>query len=622
MNSVNRSRELRIVTILFADIAGFTRLTEEREPEEVTEILEDCFSHIDKVVVENGGIIDKHEGDRVMAIFGLPVARKTDIKRALRAALQLINKIDKFSKERGLDIGLHIGISAGRVLCGEIGSPYKKEYTVIGDPVNVAARLTDKTPKNKIYVSEEIYNASFEEFDFREVEKITFYGKTKPVKVYELLEEKSIPKKFFVDREQELSRMRLALKNLISGRSQIITIIGEPGIGKSTLVEEFFKKVKKEVLTITGEVRAFDNIQTFSPIIDFLHAVIGENTEKIKKILKKDWKDVLPYILLFKGEEIPKEMQTKIRYLSPESKKLKIFLSLSKIFEELSKTKPVLFFIRDFHDADSGTVDFISFLLKDIERMRVMLLFELRKETDKMIGRFLSELRNKYKDILTEIELTPLSLEYSFELIKKRAPEIEKNLAQKIIEKSKGNPLFIEEMTKAGLTEFPVSLQSVIMARIDRLEKNTREILEIASLIGEQFDSRILERIVGSSERVKRCLNFAEYTEFIQQISEIEYRFKHDLVKEVLERRILKKRKMELHREIAEAMREVYAYEIENHYEKLAYHYAESGDYRRAADYLELAGDKLAGIDQSTTAITYYEKALKLMEGKKCEKRG
>ncbi len=613
MESSESSKELRTVTILFADISGFTKLAEKLEPEEAAEILEEIFSLIDRIVVDYGGRIDKHEGDRVMVTFGLPVARADDMKRALNSSLKIKKEIEDFSNKRGVEIGVHIGINAGKVLCGEIGSNYKKEFTVIGDAVNIAARLTEMAPKNSIYLSEVIFKALKDSFNFKEVGSTYLKGREKPIKIYELLSEKIEIQKIFVNRERELLRLKNALNKLKSGDSQFVIIIGEPGIGKSALIEKFLEN--NDLIKVKGEIKSYGRGKTFAPLQDFINSIMGDNIEsKVKEIFGDRWRDILPYILFFAGKEIPEGLQMKIKYLPPESKRLKVFLSLRDLFIELSKEKPIVFAISDFHEADEGTISFLKLLIRDLKRMRVMLIFETRREMSKDVEDFLNMLRLSYRDYLTEIELMPLSPQCSIELIRKRAPHLTESSIEMIIKKAKGNPLFIEELTKGEWKEIPLTLQAVVMARIDRIEKEIAKILEIASLIGEQFDVRIIEKITGSYEEVKKAMDYAQYAELIQKETKTKYRFKHEIIKDVLESRILKRRKRELHFKIAEAIKSLFYHELEKYYEMLAYHYAESGDYRKAADYLEMAADNLAEINQSETAINYYEKALKLIE--------
>ncbi|MGH2521335.1 MAG: adenylate/guanylate cyclase domain-containing protein, partial [Anaerolineales bacterium] len=259
--------ERKQVTVLFADISGFTALSEQLDPEEVTALTNEALKELAEAVYQYEGYIDKFIGDAIMAVFGAPVVHEDDPERALRAALAMRDRLEHFN-ERWVDrlgaigpLSLHIGVNTGPVIAGNVGSDLRLSYTVMGDTVNTASRLEAAAHPGQVLVSRDTYRLTQEAFTFLALDPITVKGKREPLTVFELQRAKLHPGKrrglkglasALVGREREMGQLRAVLAELEARRGRIVTITGEAGIGKSRLMAEWRAEIGERALWLEG----------------------------------------------------------------------------------------------------------------------------------------------------------------------------------------------------------------------------------------------------------------------------------------------------------------------------------------------------------------------------------
>src|SRR5438552_13701478 len=258
--------ERKLVTIVFADVSGFTALSETLDPEKVRELINACFDWLVPVVPQYDGTIDKFIGDEIMALFGAPVAHEDDPERALRAALDMMDAIVAFNHANGTELGLHIGINTGLVVAGEIGGRDRRDYSVMGNAVNLAARLEDASPVGEIFVGPATYRQTQRLFDFEPVAPLKLKGKEAPVDVRRLLRAKAVPKPMraieglrapLIGRDDEIDEIRKAIADLERGRGSMLAILGEAGLGKSRLIAETRALLPANVTWAEGRALSF-----------------------------------------------------------------------------------------------------------------------------------------------------------------------------------------------------------------------------------------------------------------------------------------------------------------------------------------------------------------------------
>ena len=276
--------ERRQATIVFADISGFTSMSEKLDAEEITSVMNRCFSMLGEIISRNGGIIDKFIGDCVMILFGVPAAIEDAPQRAINTSIEMRDSLYQFNNKNSFKIPLdiHIGINTGEVVAGEIGSKDKREYTVMGDSVNIASRLKDVSERGQILVGQSTYLFTKDTYDYIELPLVSLKGKEKPVASYKLQSTNVVMRKEkfekfriitseMVGRQAELDKLELQVIEVINGKGSIVSIIGEAGIGKSRLVAELKEKDEiGRVILLEGRATSIGRNLGFHPIIEIL----------------------------------------------------------------------------------------------------------------------------------------------------------------------------------------------------------------------------------------------------------------------------------------------------------------------------------------------------------------
>lgn len=625
--------EKKQVTVLFADISGFTQMSENMEAEDVSKIINDCFQDISDIIVSLGGTIDKFIGDCIMALFGVPISIEHASNKALEAALQIREIIDEFNKKHNLKnrLDIHIGINSGEVIAGFLGSSHKKEFTVIGDPVNVASRLEDLSTPGQILVGEETYNLSKEYFLFQEHKKIKLKGKKNLVRIFELSGKNITTHETtyltpFIGRVKEVNRIELIIMKLLNGEGAVLNIVGEAGIGKTRLLKEIMSEtfinrcsIIKGVCLSYGVNLIYyllgDLIRNWSGIIDSDSQ--QEQRHKLRNsVLKGEVESISENLTLFfalLSLKLTVEEEEFIKAINAAS-----FASiLKKCFKDLIRSivekRALIVIIEDAHWIDNSSLEIL------------LNLFNLSKEFPVT---FINIMRPDYKDTTerileihsTSIQLEPLTKDetklFASEIGKRI--EGENSLMLELIEKTKGNPFFIEEVM-FSLDDYnkevsiPVSVKEVILSRIDVLDNNTKETLRIASVMGQIFWKNIIEFLINDRDQVDHNMLILENHKMILKNREStykEYIFRHALAQEIIYDSLLRDHKANLHIKIAQAIEELFNERDSEFYGLLAYHYAKGGRDTLAMNYMIKAGLAAQNLSASAEALNYFQSAL------------
>ncbi len=661
--NIVKENERRQVTIMFADISGFTAMSEKMDPEDMTLIMNDCFEMMGSVVKRYGGTIDKFIGDCMMVIFGVPAAVEDAPQKAVNTAIEIRNAFNKWNREKNLSIPLdiHIGINTGTVLAGTIGTEEKKEYTVMGDAVNLASRLKDVSEKGQIYVGPLTYRHTENDFDYKQLEPILLKGKKKPVPLYELLSTKArlertrsgFERKIYsemIGRDKELDKLKLHILKAINGEGSIVNIVGETGIGKSRLIAELKKgNAIKKVIYLEGRALSIGKNLNFHPIIDILRhwAKITEADTTLKSINKlenairsidpKDTGEILPFIATLMGISLKGKYAKRIEGIEGEALEKLILKSLRQLIVKATEYDPIVLVIDDLHWADLTSIEFLESLYRLAENNRILFINVLRPNYEDTGERILKTIRERCKEYHSEIYLEPLDENQCEVLINnllkiKSLPVHIRNLITKRVE---GNPLFIEEVVRSFIDDgivknkdgkfevtdkiemviIPDTIQDVLMSRIDKLNEQTRSLLKIASVIGRNFFYRILVEVAKTTEKIDEKLEYLKEIQLIRQRSsviELEYLFKHALAQEVTYESILFKTRKELHLQTANAIGSVFSERLHEFYGMLALHYSKGEDLEKAEEYLIKAGEEALKAAASSEAINYFQEALNL----------
>jgi class 3 adenylate cyclase/tetratricopeptide (TPR) repeat protein len=656
--------ERREVTVVFADISGFTALSERLDPEDVASLVNDCLKELVLAVYQYEGVVDKFVGDSIMAVFGAPVALEDDADRALRAALSMRERLQGFNRrwiERlGQPLDLHIGINTGMVIAGNVGSDLRMSYTVIGDTVNTAARLQDAAKAGQVFVSRSTYRLTRGAFAFQALDSIQVKGKRDPLQVYELLHAKVQPDKArgveglaspLVGRDRERKVLVKCLEELKRGRGQTVMILGEAGIGKSRLIAEVRQREGRDLTWLEGRSFAFSRALSYGPFLDLLRryaSIADEDSEaearsslraRLEEIFPGE-KEVYPVLAQLLSMRLDPEEAAIVGAMAGEAFRARLFAILEGFLLRLAAEKPVGLVLEDLHWADQSSIDLVSYLLSLAARAPVAIVM-LGRPRGESPGNWekLAPTIEGFRDRFTEISLQPLSEESSHHLVKGllSGSVLPEKLGQVILDKAEGNPFFVEEVLRSliergvltredtgwnvtGLVQtiqVPDTLQGVLLSRLDRLPEQTKRVVQKAAVIGRIFLYRVLDHMARGETGLETQVMLLEDAELVRErsrIPEIEYIFHHALTQEVAYQTLLAPARKQLHQKVGEAMEAIFTQRIEEFTGLLAYHYFRGEAWEKALEYSARAAGAAVQLYAYAEAREHYRRALEALK--------
>ncbi|MBT3311625.1 MAG: AAA family ATPase [Desulfobacterales bacterium] len=658
-----REAERRMVTVLFADISGFTAMSEKLDPEEVGTLMNNCYLMMDDVFEKYGATVDKYIGDCVMVTFGAPNAVENAPQKAINTAIEIRNKLQQFNRMNtfSIPLNIHIGVNTGPVFAGKIGGKVKKEYTVIGDAVNIASRLESVSEPGQILVGQSTFHSTEDFFKYKKTKPLELKGKTEQIDVYELLSVKEIKNistsgftgmihSKIVGRDKELNILKNNLKRVIAGDGNIVNIIGEAGIGKSRLLSEIKNfNIAGKVVFREGRGVAMGKNLGFHPFVDLMRSWAGikeQDTEifafrkleeTIKDIYPENIDDILPYISILLGIKLTDKYEERMSHIDVNAKKTLILSSVRELLLYASLQKPLVIIMEDLHWADNSSIELLETIFRLVETHRILFVNLFRPGYNHSSDHIVNTVGERYYECSTQINLFPLDEIESRDLVNNflDVHSLPHKIRENILLKAGGNPFFIEEvvrslidvgavLSKNGTYQttnlinsvvIPHTINDVLMSRIDHLDEKTRNLVMIASVIGRNFFHRILVEAIKSSSDIDSSLKYLKEIQFIfkqNRMDEVEYIFKHALAQEVAYESILHQKKKELHLVTASAIEKIFHDRIHDFYGMLAYHYSCGNDPDKTEEYMLKAGDEALMAAASSEAFTFYKQALKI----------
>jgi class 3 adenylate cyclase/tetratricopeptide (TPR) repeat protein len=641
--------ERRQVTVLFADLAGFTTLAEQLDPEEVHQIIDHCFELITAEVHRFEGTINQYTGDGVMSLFGAPIAHEDGPRRAVHAALGIQRALREYGQElqaeRGFTLQMRIGINTGPVVVGKIGDDLRMDYTAVGDTTNLAARLQQNARPGSVVISEATHKLVAGFFEILDLGEILVKGRA-PARAFEVLRPRGRQARLdvarergltpLVGRERELAALLDRFREVKTGRGQVVFIAGEAGIGKSRLVLECRRALAEAGEAVTwleGRCISFGQSIPFLPLIDQLRENFRiEEFDGEPEIIAK-----VEHGMRRMGE-LEAHIPT-IRYLlavdpgdpevaamDPSARRKKLFDAALALPVRGAHLRPLVLVFEDLHWVDTSTEEYLGVLMDTVAGVPLMLLLTYRVGYTPPFGS---------RSFHTTLTLRNLSEVESLAMAGRvlRSEQFPEELRTTLMTKAEGVPLFIEEVTKTlldlgvlrqenggyrmvkGLAEVnvPDTIQAIIMARLDRLGENGKRTVQLASVIGRQFLVRLLERISGLTGELEGLLRELKALEIVYEqglLPEPAYVFKHAVIQDVAYQSLLVQRRKELHQAIGYAIEELYPDRLAEHYEELAHHFAQGEAWQKAMLYSALAGDRAVHAFANAEAQKHYARAL------------
>jgi len=652
--------ERRLVTVMFADISGFTALADTLDPEAVRDLINACFEILVPIVEKYGGTVDKFIGDEIMALFGAPVTHENDPERALRAALEMMDALAEFNAERATTLGLHFGINSGLVIAGGIGVRGQQEYSVMGDAVNLASRLEDVSERGEILVGLDTQRLIEPLFEFEPLAPVQVKGKTEPVPVYRLLAAKSIPGKGrgiaglqspLVGREAEFRALREAVARLQGGEGGIVTLVGEAGLGKSRLVAELrnSQSAIHNSRWVEGRCLSYGGSIAYLFWLDVLRGLLGVTAEeppvavrdalreRVQGLCPERFDDVYPYLGRLMSLPLEAEYEAALRDLEGESLKSGVFHAVETLVESAAREQPLVVICEDLHWADPTSLELLEQLLSLTEHAPLLLLCVFRPEKEHSCWRIRETAAPRYRHRYTDLWLKPLSAVESRTLVGNllRVEDLPQELRERILDHAEGNPFYVEEIIRSLMDSgavvrdaatgywyatrdvtdiaIPDTLQGVLMARIDHLQEETKRVLQLAAVIGRIFFYRVLAAIAREERELDGHLLTLQREELIRErarMPELEYIFKHQLTQEAAYNGLLRKERRVFHRQVAEALERLFPDRLEEQVGLLAHHWERAEEPEKATEYLLRAGDQARLAYAHQEAIDYYRRAL------------
>src|SRR5208337_3797151 len=611
------------------------------------------------------GYVDKFLGDSVMAVFGAPIAHEDDAERALRTALKMRERIERFNRSRmaklAEPLSLHVGVNTGMVVAGNVGSDLRISYTVLGDTVNTASRLEGASKAGQILVSRDTYRLAREAFTFLAVEPIRVKGKREPLTVYELHRPRLSPGKSrglhdlsyaFVGREHDMAQLKDIFAGLKAGRGQTVVVSGEAGIGKSRLLTELKRDImsREEVYWLEGRCLAYTGSVPYGPFLDLIRNHSGIRDEQSEEAARRrldlavsqffpadaEAKAIIANMMLL---QLSSEEIDLLKGIQGELLRRRIFGLMASFFTKLAEEHPTMLVIEDSHWADTTSLELIEHLIPLTERLPLAIICVSRTETTETSDgwvRLATKLRESYADGFTNIALKPLSELGSIEMVERllSLESLPVSLKELISGRAEGNPFFVEELIRTLIERgalaqsedggweatpliesvtVPDTLQGLLMSRLDRLPPETKWLAQQASVIGRIFLYRVLLHMAERKTGVDDDLSCLETNELIRERArhpELEYMFRHALTQETAYQSLLAARRKELHCKTAKAMEELFSDRIAEFSTVIGEHFLRGEAWERAYEYLIRAGDTATRLAALAEARLHYARAL------------
>ena len=636
--------ERKQVTVLFCDLPDSVGLARRLGPERMHVLLNRFFELALHAVHRYGGTVNQFLGDGLMALFGAPLAHEDHARRGVLAAQELHDSLQQhqedfrylqgqLSHEAPHQLQVRMGLHTGTVVVGSIGDNLRMDYTAVGDTTNLAARFQQLAEPGAILISDTTAKLVQDEVRVDALGPVYVKGITDPVRVYKVIgwgpRRSALAMRLarilsrFVGRERELRTLHEILGQVERGQGMVVGVVAEPGMGKSRLLYEFLQSLaEKDMAYLTGHCVSYGSMMPYLPVLDMLRQQCGITegdspeavVERVEQYLQHSGLTSaadLAYVLHLLGVKNGTEH---LALLASETVKSRTFDCLWHILRARSKQQPLILVVEDLHWVDQSSQDFLTMLVENLPGNAILLLASYRPGYQPpWIG----------KSYVTQMALpclTPLdSLNVVYSVLQQET--LPQALAQMILARADGNPLFLEELTRAlmehgsvlGDAPVPDTIQGVLMARIDRLPDAPKRLLQAAAVLGRTFAAPLLRAIWEEPEDIERCLGELKRLEFLYEENrggEAVYVFRHALTQDVAYDSLLTRRRQHLHAAAAHALEHVHAERLEEAYDRLAYHYSKAEDVAKAIMYLSLFADKVAREHAHVEAILALRGAL------------
>jgi class 3 adenylate cyclase/predicted ATPase len=644
--------ERKTVTALFADIKGSMDLMEDLDPEEARAIVDPAIKLMIDAAHRYDGYVVQSTGDGIFALFGAPLAHEDHPQRALYTALRMQEEVKRYAEklraEKGVNLQVRVGVNTGEVVVRSIKTDETHtEYTPIGHSTSLASRLQTLANPGSIAISEAVRKLVEGYFALKPLGPARIKGVSEPVNVYEVTGLGPLRTRLqrsagrgltkFVGRAREMEALKHAAEQARSGHGQIAAAMAEAGVGKSRLFFEFKATSQSGWMVLETFSVSHGKASAYFPVLDLLHGyfrIAAEDDARTRRekvngrivTLDPTLEDTRPYLFgllgIVEGDDPLSQMDGQV-------KRRRTLDAIKRILLRESINQPLMVIFEDLHWIDDETQAFLNLLAESIANAKILLLVNYRPEYSHQWNS---------KTYYTQLRLDPLGKDSAEEMLSALLGDNAELVPLKrvIIEKTEGNPFFMEETVQVLLDEgalvrngvthltrpiselkIPPTVQGILAARIDRLPHDAKDLLQTLSVVGREFPMSLIRMVLPKSdEELNRMLNELQLGEFIYEqpaLGDTEYVFKHALTQEVSYNSVLLERRKQLHERIGAAIEALYANSIEDHLDVLAHHYSRSGDVPKALEYHERSGRQALQRSAYTDAMRVLTAALELL---------
>jgi predicted ATPase/class 3 adenylate cyclase len=654
MTSRTLEAERRQLTVMFCDLVDSTKLSSQLDPEEYRKVVRAYQAICTEVIRRYDGHVAQLLGDGLLVYFGYPQAHEDDAQRAVRAGLGILTAMgalnSRLQQDKGIQLAIRVGIHTGLVVVGEMGGEGRYESLALGEVPNVCSRIQGLAEPDTIIISSDTYRLIQGYFECQDLGAQALRGVTEPIHVYQVLRESGATSRLdvaqprgltpLVGRESEVALLVERWEQAKAGHGQVVLLSGEAGIGKSRLVQVLKEHVAQEP-HVRWECRSAEYSQNTAlfPLTDLFQRLLRfqtENTpdEKLGKLeqalsqfrlpLEESVQLFAPLLLL----PIPEDRYPLLN-VSPQRQRRKTLETIVAILLELAAQQPVLFIVEDLHWTDPTTLELMSLLLDQTPTASLLVLLTCRPHFQPAWH---------HRSYITEMTLNHLSHAQVEQLVNRMTDgkTFPQEVLQRILTKTDGVPLFVEELTKAILESgqlketdghyalagsirtltIPATLQDSLMARLDRLV-TAKGIAQLAAVIGRQFAYPLLQMVSQVDEiTLQRELGRLVEAELLYQRGlppQATYVFKHALIQDTAYESLLRSTRQAYHRRIADVLAERFPETTENQPELLAHHYTEAGLHKQAVDYWSKAGQKATQRSAYVEAVNHMTQGLAML---------
>jgi predicted ATPase/class 3 adenylate cyclase len=643
--------ERKYVTVLVSDLSNYTALSRQLDPEEIREILNRIYGEISKIVAGYGGFIEKFLGDAVMAVFGVTKSQEDDPIRAIRAAREIHHQINEFTANFedliGRPLTMHSGINTGLVVTDAL--PFQNgSHGLSGATPNLAVHLSGLAKPGEILVGPETHRLARRYFNFDLSISVEVKGTAKKVQVFRVSSAIDRPRKIhrfhglraeLIGRTMELGLLSDAVQKLGAKKGSIFTICGNAGTGKSRLIDGFKATLNLDkIFWLEGQCYPCTRNITYSPLIDLLNRAfrIDENDspktvrEKITSGLNAIGarEEIVPYVGSLYNLSFPE-----LEGIRPEMWRIRLQEAILNILNAMACQAPTVICLEDLHWADPSSLELIRFLLSDF-RYPALIMCVYRPPLLLFSNDQIADFGTSY----TEIRLEDLSASETVNMVESLldSKQIPFELKKFMRDGAGGNPFYLEEVINSlvesqilvehdgrwylkrniDTDDIPTTIHGVIAARLDRLDKEMKRLLQESAVIGRTFFYEILNRITTIQGNIWQNLSGLETLDLIKARSFhpiVEYIFKHALTQEVVYGSLLKKERRIIHTRTGQVIEQIFKNRLSEYYEVLAFHFKRARSYCKAFGYLVKSGEKSLERYALEEAQTYYQDAYDIL---------